>query len=133
MTELILSNDDTPKLGIKYSHFLKFLETCLNEKSYYINSKKRYSNKIMEYIEKYIQLNLYKLIFPKEQSEKDLKLYNIMKELQWISPEDLSIRVSNINEDSWACCIREIKRIANEMTTFDKLECLNNAHEIVKS
>ena len=67
------------------------------------------------------------------QSPSDQLFYNKTKELEWITPQYLIIRPSNVNENSWIYAINEIKKIDNENLPSNKLQLIQNVFSLISS
>lgn len=113
--------------------FNDFLFDILTLKSDYIETGIIDRNSVLTYVDSYIITHLYKLVFPTDPSNQDIDLYNKMRNLSWISPENLNIRTSNINMDAWKICIKEIYKLDKYFNPYDKILCMKNALKIAKS
>ena len=75
-----------------YSIVLKYFSIIRkNVKNTYKNFSKNEINEIMDIIKDYIIESIYKLVFPKKQSEKDINFFNLTRTLDWVTKEHFGI------------------------------------------
>ena len=87
-------------------------------------------NEIADKIEDHILRQIYKDVFPEEQKE-DKDFYIRTKCLDWVTPEQLDIKMIYINQLGFA--ISSIKKMDEARSVLDKLELIVNAHTSVNN
>ena len=92
----------------------------------------QYFESINQSLENYLICN-YQGKFTLPQVTSDEELYNKMKILDWITPDYLNIRPSNVNEYCWDSIIQEIKAFDCEKVPSLKLKNIQNAFSMIKS
>ena len=88
--------------------------------------KEKETTEFLEKIENHIVRHIYKYVYPQRKSDKDLKFFEITRDLEWIQPEHLEIKKLYVNQLKFA--EKYIKQIDKEKSVFDKLECIHNAY-----
>ena len=88
--------------------------------------KEKETAEFLEKIENHIARHIYKFVYPQKKSDKDLKFFEITRDLEWIQPEHLEIKKLYVNQLKFA--EKYIKQIDKEKSVFDKLECIHNAY-----
>ena len=80
-------------------------------------------------IEDYILKKIYKFVYPRKPIGFDDKFYNIVRCLDWVTPEQLGIKKEYINQLGFAeLCI---KKMEEAISVTDKLECISNALDTI--
>ena len=80
-------------------------------------------------IEDYILKKIYKFVYPRKPIGFDDKFYNIVRCLDWVTPEQLGIKKDYINQLGFAeLCI---KKMEEAISVTDKLECISNALDTI--
>ena len=92
----------------------------------------QYFETINQNLENYLTCSFHDK-FILNQGSSDEELYNKMKMLDWITPEHLNIRASNVNEYCWNSIIQMIKEFDLEKIPSLKLKCIKNAFSMIRS
>ena len=96
----------------------------------FYNSKKNI-NKTLEKIKDYITRQIYKYVYPSKQIGDDVLLYNNIKKLQWITPEQLKIKITNVPNINNAISL--INRFDFYKSIKDKLNCIDKIYNNMRN
>ena len=96
----------------------------------FYNSKKNI-NKTLEKIKDYITRQIYKYVYPSKQIGDDVLLYNNIKKLQWITPEQLKIKITNVPNINNAISL--INRFDFYKSIKDKLNCIDKIYNNIRN
>ena len=85
-----------------YSIVLKYFSIIRkNAKNTYRNLSKNEIIEIMEIIKDYIIESIYKLVFPKKQTEKDITFFNKTRTLDWVTKEHFGINSIELYQSNY--------------------------------
>ena len=110
----------------KYMEYVKKQIKEPENKNIFGDIKEKESQEFLEKIENHIVRHIYKYVFPQTKSRQDLEFLKLTRSLDWILPEHLEIKKLYVNQLKFA--EKYIKKINEEKSVFDKLECIHNAY-----
>ena len=114
------------KIIEKYLEFVKKQIKEPSNKKLFGEIKDEEIKEILAKIQNHILRHIYRKVFPKKQTEKDLQFYNITRKLDWIKPEHLEFKKLYANQLKFA--EKSIKKMEKARSVYDKLDCIQNAY-----
>ena len=110
----------------KYLEYVKKEIKNPENKKIFGDIKEKEAQEFLEKIENHIVRHIYKYVYPTKKSSNDYKFQKLTQSLDWIQPEHLDIKKLYVNQLKFA--EKSMKRIDEEKSVFDKLECIHNAY-----
>jgi len=86
---------------------------------------------LLDEIENFIIKKLYKRVYPEKDLPLDRRFNEITSQLSFITPQNLDIKKSYINEKIWFNAVTELQKIDQEKCPLSKLSCVINAVNII--
>lgn len=86
---------------------------------------------LLDEIENFIIKKLYKRVYPEKDLPLDKKFFDITSQLSFVTPQNLDIKKSYINEKIWFNAVTELQKIDTEKCPLGKLNCVINAVNII--
>ena len=125
--EDITKGDRSHKTYAIIGKYMEYVKKEIKEnKNLFGEIKEKEIQEFLEKIENHIVRHIYKYVFPQKKSVKDLEFLQLTRSLDWILPEHLEIKKLYVNQLKFA--EQYIKKINEEKSVFDKLECIHNAY-----
>ena len=115
----------------KYMEYVKKQIKDPENKIIFEELKEKETQEFLDKIENHIVRNIYKYVFPEVNIKKDLIFLNKTKSLDWIKPEHFEIKKLYVNQLKFA--EKFLKKMDEEKSVFDKIECINNAYVIINN
>ena len=110
----------------KYLEYVKKEIKNPENKKIFGDIKEKEAQEFLEKIENHIVRHIYKYVYPTKKSSNDYKFLKLTQSLDWIQPEHLDIKKLYVNQLKFA--EKSMKRIDEEKSVIDKLECIHNAY-----
>ena len=107
--------------------YLKIIKKYLRNKYNYL--KKDEINEIITIIKEYILESIYKLVFPKKQTEKDILFYKKTKELEWVTIENFGIKNIELHQIYYPEQV--MKKFEESQSLNEKLKYINYIHKYI--
>ena len=134
MVEDIEKGDRSNKIFAIIGKYMEYVKKQIKDpanKIIFGEIKEKEIQEFLDKIENHIVRHIYKYVFPEVNIKKDLKFLNITKSLDWIKPEHLEIKKLYVNQLKFA--EKFIKKMDEEKSVFDKIECINSAYVIINN
>ena len=111
---------------------LNYLSIIKNKiKAMYPSMREKEINNVIEYIKDYILKSIYKLVFPKTSLKKDTEFYKQTQLLDWVTPENFSIKNIDFAQLTFAESL--VKKFEDSKSINEKIDCICDLQAYINS